>query len=44
MQREIGAMQEIMLRGYGEFCNIKNDFVLSTGKSFSVKEFVEIDI
>ena len=43
MQRETGVMQEIMLREYGEFCNIKN---LMTScfqlKIIFVKEFVEI--
>ena len=43
MQKEIGVMQKIMLRHNGLCCNKKpDDFVIATGKTYTVKKFLEM--
>ena len=45
MQKEIGVMLRIMLRLCGK-CYKKNpdDYVIATGKQFSVKEFINLSL
>ena len=34
-------MRRIMLRQCGKYCNIKiDDFIISTGKQYSIKQFI----
>ena len=44
MPKEIGGMQKIMLMECGKYLqhNKADDFVLATGETHSVREFVEL--
>ena len=44
MQKEIGDMQKTMLKLYGKSLQKKtpSDYVISTGKQYTVKQFVNL--